>query len=352
MDEKKWLQHEVRVLYELVQAINSGLGQQEVLSILLGRIVTDLDYRAATIRLVDQEHQRLDLKAAYGLSEEYLHKGSVDVAKSGIDQKVLTGEQVAVTELKQETRFQHAEAAFREGLVSMLAVPLSIYDRVIGVLHLYTGEVHEFGPEEIAFISAIANLGAQAIQRSRLFEAFQSIAQNVNSSLDLKEVLIKLLSISVIELNVKAGSIRLLGQKRETLHLAASTGLSQEYIQKGAVKVAQSPIDQKVLQEGKPVAITDLTEETGFQYLEEVRKEGIRSVFVLPLRVKDQRIGVMRFYSSKVREFTAEELNFAVAVADIGAVAIENAKLHEVLKQRLAALKEDVDGWYQFLAFS
>jgi GAF domain-containing protein len=352
MDEKTWLQHEVLVLYEILEAINSGLGQQEVLEILLRRIVTDLGYRAATIRLLDQEQQRLDLKAAYGLSEEYLRKGIVDVSKSRVDQKVLTGEQTAVTDLRQETGFQYAKAATREGLASMLAVPLRIYGRVIGVLHLYTAEMHEFGPEEIAFISAISNLGAQAIQRSRLFEAFQSIAQNVNSSLDLKEVLSKLLSISVLELNVKAGSIRLLGQKRETLHLAASTGLSQEYIQKGSVKVAQSPIDQKVLQEGKPVAVTDLTENAGFQYPEEAQKEGIRSVFVVPLRVKDTVIGVIRFYSSKVREFTLEEINFAVAVADLGAIAIENAKLHEVLKQRLAALKEDVDGWYQFLAFS
>jgi GAF domain-containing protein len=53
-----------------------------------------------------------------------------------------------------------------------------------------------------------------------------------------------------------------------------------------------------------------------------------------------------------VRKFTPEETNFAVAVSDLGAVAIENARLHEVLKQRLQALKEDVDGWYQFLTFS
>jgi len=351
MDEKQWMQHEVRVLYEILQAINSGLGQQQVLNILLGRIVTDLNYRAATIRLLDQEHQRLDLKAAVGLSEQYLQKGSVDVAKSGIDQKVLAGEQIAVTELKQETRFQHVDAAIQEGLVSMLAVPLSIYDRVIGALHLYTAEVHEFSPEEIAFIAAIANLGAQAIQRSRLFDAFQSIARNVNSSLDLREVLSKLLSISVIELNVKAGSIRLLGPKRETLHLAASTGLSQQYIQKGEVKVAQSSVDQKVLHEGNLI-VADLTDQSGFQYLEEAQREGIHTVLVLPLRAKDTMIGVIRFYSGKAREFTSEEINFAIAVADIGAIAIENAKLHEVLKQRLAALKEDVDGWYQFLAFS
>ena len=47
-----------------------------------------------------------------------------------------------------------------------------------------------------------------------------------------------------------------------------------------------------------------------------------------------------------------EEIAFATTVADLGAVAIENAKLHEALKTRLEALKEDSDGWYRFLAFS
>jgi signal transduction protein with GAF and PtsI domain len=117
MDEKTWLDDEVRVLYEIVRAINSGLGQQKVLDILLEQIVVNLGYRAATIRLLDQEHQRLELKAAYGLSDDYLRKGIVDVSKSGIDQKVLAGEQVVIAELGGQTEFQYAEAAVKEGLL-------------------------------------------------------------------------------------------------------------------------------------------------------------------------------------------------------------------------------------------
>jgi GAF domain-containing protein len=61
---------------------------------------------------------------------------------------------------------------------------------------------------------------------------------------------------------------------------------------------------------------------------------------------------VMRLYSAQVRRFSAEEIDFAAAVAELGAVAIENAKLHEALKERFEAMKEDVDGWYRFLALS
>ena len=86
--------------------------------------------------------------------------------------------------------------------------------------------------------------------------------------------------------------------------------------------------------------------------LEEAQREGIRSILVLPLCVRSVSIGVLRLYSGQVRRFSAEELAFAAAIADLGAVAIENAKLHEVLKSRLEGLKEDSNGWFRFLAFS
>ena len=352
MSARDQMQNEVLTLYAITQAINSGLNQQEVLDVLLERIVTELDYKAATLRLLDVEHQQLTLKAAYGLSEDYLSKGNVEVLRSEIDRKVLSGKQVPIDDVRHATGFQYSDAAAKEGLTSMLALPLVVYDQAIGVLHVYTKVRQKSSPEEQAFLGAVANLGAQAIQRAHLFDSFRNIAHNINTSLELKEVLNTLLLSSVDTLNVKAGSIRLLGPTRQTLHLVAAYGLSKQYLQKGAVKVALSPIDQRVLEEGEPVILTDVTEETGFQYPEEARAEGIRSVFIIPLRVKEDVVGVLRMYSSKIRQFSPEEILYATAMADLGAVAIENAKLHEFLRQRLEALKEDLDGWYRYLAWS
>lgn len=352
MNIHTWLERKVQTLYEITQAINSSFSQQEVLNVMLERIVTELEYKAATLRLLDKEQAQLELKAAYGLSEDYLTKGMVGVARSGIDQSVLRGEWTTIDDVSQDPRFQYPEAAQREGLASMLAVPLTVRDHIIGVLHIYSAEAHHFRPAEQAFVAAIANLGAQAIERTRLFAAFQRVAHLVNSNLALDDVLTTLLFESVKELNVKAGSIRLLGPKRKVLHLAAAYGLSDTYLQKGPVQVAQSPIDQQVLQEAQPIVMTELTRAAGFQYPEEAAREGIRSLLVIPLQVRESRVGVMRLYSGQVRRFSAEETNFAAAIADLGAIAIENAKLHEALKQRLETLKVDADGWYRFLALS
>jgi GAF domain-containing protein len=350
MNQDTGLQRKVHALYEITLAINSTLNEDKILSAMLERIVSELGYRAATLRLLDEEQNQLELKASHGLSETYLKKGRVDVSKSGVDRMVLGGRWVTIADAAHDPGFQYPEAAAKEGLASLLAVALTYRNRSIGVLHVYTAEPHEFRESEKAFMAAIANLGAQAIIRTRMFDSFHRFAQHINSAQDLKDVLATLLLQSVKELNVKAGSVRLLGSKRQTLHLAAAYGLSDTYLKKGLVTVAQSPIDRRVLEEAKPMAIADISEEPTLQYRDEALNEGVRSIMVVPLDVRGTVIGVMRFYSTQLKRFSDEAIDFAMAVADLGAVAIENAKLHELLKQRVESMKEDVDGWYRYLA--
>ncbi len=348
--ENQRRQRELEIFYEISHAINASLSQQDVLDVMLNRIVTVLGFKAATIRLLNQEQQTLELKACHGLSEAYLSKGVVQLDKSGIDRTVLTGQIVVMQDVRQCAGFQYSQAAEKEGLASLLAVPLMSGGNAVGVLHLYSAEDHDFTPEERAFISGIAGLGAQAIRRTHCFEAFNRIVHLINSSLELKQVLKTLLQESVKELSFRAGVIRLIETKKQILSLAAAYGLSDSYLKKGEVNLASSPIDRRVLNHGRPVTISDITKEEGLQYAEEAFREGIRSVLALPLRLKDVVIGVMRLYSGQARQFAPEEINLADVVADLGAVAIENARMHQMLKDRLEALKEDVDGWYRFLS--
>ena len=56
-------------------------------------------------------------------------------------------------------------------------------------------------------------------------------------------------------------------------------------------------------------------------------------MLVVPLMVKDRAIGVLRAYTSDVREFDADEIKFLEASANLSAIALENARLHEALKR-------------------
>ncbi|NTU83226.1 MAG: GAF domain-containing protein [Chloroflexales bacterium] len=341
-----------RALYRISEAVSAGLDTQAVLDALLERTVGELGYRAAALRLLDPERRTLELRAAYGLSPAYLAKGAVEVARSGVDAEVLAGATVAVPDVRSALSFQYGEAARREGLVSAIVLPLPLRERVIGVLRVYTAAPHAFDEEERALLAAVAGLGGQAIQRAHFATALQQIAASLTASLELKAVLGTLLLRTVQALGTRAGSLRLLGPRRQTLHLAAAYGLSETYLAKGAVQVAGSGIDQHVLSQLQPLALTELSEAAGFQYPAEAQREGIRALLVAPLRAQGQAIGVLRVYAGELRQFSPEELGFTATVADLGALAIENAKLHAALKQRLEALQADSNGWQRFLTLS
>lgn len=352
-DQSSPLRHEERALFAVARAMNTALSRQAMLEAVLQAVVTELGYKAASLRLLDAEQRTLNLQAAYGLSQTYLNKGGVELERNLVDREALQGKPVAIRDVATTPGVQYPQAAEQEGIRSVLSVPLHTArgetEQVVGVMRVYTAQQYDFSKDEIEFVSAVANLAARALAYAHLYEAFQSIAQQVNSSLKVKDVLAALLRSTVRELNFKAASIRLLGPRKKRLHVAAAEGLSPQYLSKGDVRIEDSPIDREVIQ-GRPVTIFDVVHERGFQYPAEAEREGIRSVLAVPLAVHGEIAGVLRIYSGQPHRFTAEEEAFVRAVADLGAIALENARLHEALEQKYEAAREDWSGWYRFLA--
>jgi GAF domain-containing protein len=233
-----------------------------------------------------------------------------------------------------------------------VAVPLRLGDRTVGALRVYTSEPHDFAPEERTFLAGVANLAACSIANARFHQAVQRVARQVNSTLEVKLVLQLLLRSLIDELNVKAAAVRLLGPRGQRLHLAAAEGLSAAYLEKGEIRIADSPIDRRVLAENGPVLVYDVANEPGFQYPEAAGREGIRSALAVPLRLRGVIVGVLRVYSAQPHRFNHEEIALIEAVADLGAVALDNARLHETLREKYEAAREDWAGWYRYLTFS
>ncbi len=167
------------------------------------------------------------------------------------------------------------------------------------------------------------------------------IAQAVTSTLNFTEVLNTIVQQATKAMNAKACSIRLLDREKRQLWVGAAFGLSQEYLSKGAVDLDKSLIDRGALR-GKPVSVLDVTKDPGFQYPEEAKKEGIRSVLCVPLIVREQPIGVLRLYTGEIHRFTEEEIEFLSALASQGAVAIENARTYQRLEELEQAKSEFV----------
>jgi GAF domain-containing protein len=169
------------------------------------------------------------------------------------------------------------------------------------------------------------------------YRALYNVARAVSSSLDLKQVLDSIVTSAAWAVGAKACIVRLISSDRDELLATASYGLSQEYLNKGGVELSKNPLDRDVLS-GKTVYIADMSTDQRVQYGEDAKREALTSSLALPLLVEGRGIGVMRFYTRYAREFLPDEIDFLSAVADLSALAIENARANQALRTDYEAL--------------
>jgi signal transduction protein with GAF and PtsI domain len=177
------------------------------------------------------------------------------------------------------------------------------------------------------------------------FRSFRDVCRVVNSSLDVDEVLNLITENIVKALNVKSCAIRLLDRRRQTLEVSASHGLSQAYLKKGPLDADKSIAETLG---GKSILIYDTAKDRRLQYPEEAKREGIGSILSVPLSVKGHVIGVLRIYTSEPRNFSEDENEFISGLAEMGGIAIDNARMHGELKTDHERLVHDVHEWFEF----
>ncbi|MBU2550164.1 MAG: GAF domain-containing protein [Proteobacteria bacterium] len=163
------------------------------------------------------------------------------------------------------------------------------------------------------------------------FAALYEVARFINASLEPSAVMQEIVKCVAKTIQAKACSLRLLDSKGQKLFWGASYGLSKGYIRKGTVLVKESGLDQKALA-GQTIYIRDAQTDKLFQYRGKAKTEGIKSILVVPLMVDKQAVGVLRVYSGALRDFDSDEIKFMEAAANLSAIALENARLHQALQ--------------------
>ncbi|QTA88908.1 GAF domain-containing protein [Desulfonema magnum] len=168
------------------------------------------------------------------------------------------------------------------------------------------------------------------------YETLLKVTRAISHSKDPEEVVLMTVEAITMALEVKGCALFLINRKTDELELAASFGLSDEYLNKGPVSALRS-IAQS-LEEG-PVAIYDTNDDPRLQYPEAAKKEGIASILAVPIVTAGNVVGAMRIYTTEPWEFTLEDVNFAQAMAQMAGMAIEMARNYKGLKDSIEILK-------------
>ncbi|MDY6903649.1 MAG: GAF domain-containing protein [Thermodesulfobacteriota bacterium] len=161
--KKQLLNYET--LLNITNAISHSRDPEEVVLMTVESIKTALNVKGCTLFLINRRSHELEVAASYGLSDEYLNKGPINAMKS-ISASLEEGP-VAIYDVTDDPRIQYPGAAKKEGISSILSVPVIISGRTIGALRVYTAEPWEFTMDDLNFIQAMGNITGMAIGMAR-----------------------------------------------------------------------------------------------------------------------------------------------------------------------------------------
>lgn len=184
-----WLYEQLRLkvmlfesLASVSRTINSTLNLDEALRAITREACELMRARMCSLMLLDESREWLDLRASYGAGDAYIKKPRLAVEESLIGVVVRRKKPLQVANVQADTRYQNVELARREGLVSLLSVPLIFSGQTIGALSVYTARPYNFSNEEIKILGALAELSAIAIEKARLYERIVDVEEQLRQN--------------------------------------------------------------------------------------------------------------------------------------------------------------------------
>jgi signal transduction histidine kinase len=251
-----------------------------------------------------------------------------------------------------DPRLKEREWAKAEGLVSLVAVPLLLEDAPVGVLVGASRQRREFNAEEVALVQALATSAAVAIRNAKLYEETQvrlqhnetlvSVSQAIGGTLELSEVLRRATREMVRALGGDMGVAWLLAPDRSHFVPLVGYHIPKEVVGTpvAAALRLDDPVIQQLLAAKGPIAASNSQAET-WSGMPASQAVSHKSMLIQPIYWKDELIGGFSvLWLSAAHRFSADELRLAEGIALQGALAIENSRLYEGVKQQMAELKQ------------
>ena len=166
-------------------------------------------------------------------------------------------------------------------------------------------------------------------QRSRLLE----ISVTLNSTLELNRLLQFIMDSTADLVDSEGASILLVDENTKDLFFAAATGTNPDELRRIPVPMEGS-IAGTVFKEDRPLIINEVAQDPRhFQQVEEKTKLKTRSLAAVPMRMRDEVIGVLEAINKRNGAFEKRDLETLGIVASQAAVAINNARLLNALKK-------------------
>lgn len=186
---------QLSTLSEISKTITSDMYLEEILQLIVAMTAESMGFKICSIMLLDENKQELSIKATQSKSRAYIKKPNVKLTESVAGRAVAEQRPITIRDVRRSPGYQFPDIAKKEGLCSLIALPLTVKNDIIGVLNCYTATPHEFSEEETILLTTLANQAALSIQNAKLMvrtAVLQEMHHRVKNSLQTIASLLRL----------------------------------------------------------------------------------------------------------------------------------------------------------------
>ena len=327
---------------ELSREVSSVLDFDELLQKLPQLISRLTPFTVFSVYLLDERKGDLRIAYAVGYPDEVVKTFRLAVGQGVVGTAVAEQRPIRVGDVEAEPRWMGVV----ENVKSGLAVPLRHKEKVLGALNLLSDQTHAFTERDEAMLRLFAAPVAQALVNARLFESereysetletLAEIGREMSAILDLDELLTRLAHLVKRLIDYRTFGIALLDETSSMLEMktAISYGDAKAV---DPIKLGEGLVGYAAMHK-EAVLVPDVSKDS--RYINAVND--VRSELVIPLLIKDRCIGVFDLESPELDAFSKKHVELLTLLASQAAVAIENARLYESIRDNEVRLEKEV----------
>jgi len=157
-----------KAVSEISRAITSNLYLEDILRLIVTVTAEVMNSKICSLLLLDASRKELVIRATQSVSEAYNRKPNIKLGEGIAGRVALEKKPVVVSDVRTDPNYLNRDIAKKEGLVSLLAVPMLVKGKTVGVFNLYTSKPHVFSQKEIDILTSVAGQAAIAIENAEL----------------------------------------------------------------------------------------------------------------------------------------------------------------------------------------
>ena len=331
---------ELSVLHTIDRAVNQTLDLDQILNVAVEKTMEVLDADVGGIYLLQEDGKTMLLVVHRGISDELLkHTERIQLGE-GISGHAAAERKPVIMDIAQYPSSRLAPFLVKEGLQSLVSVPLLAKDRALGAINVGSRKPNAFPENKIETLLSIGIQIGVAIQNAELFKAEQrktaqllavnTISQNIAVFMDVEKLFSRVVQLIQEIFGYSYVTLAVVDEKANEIVYTVAAGYDVAELKEPHQKLGAAGIIPSVALSGQSLLTNDVSTEPRFQYCDVLKDT--RSELAVPIVVRNKVVAVLDIQSDKLNAFSPDDLStFKTVAGDIG-IAIENARLYEDLR--------------------